>query len=989
MWFGTEKGLNRYDGTSLTVFKHESGNPHSIVLSRVQSLCEDRQGILWVGTWRGLDKLDRASNTFTHYLPNPQAQASTEEWSNVIYTIFEDKHGTLWASGKGLMRFNRAASTFTSMVHHDDSVHDYIQNIVDAVYEDRSGTLWVGAAGALEKFDRSTGKYTQYWIDPNILKGGAPDYGGFHWIQKIYEDRHGVLWLCTNGGPVAFYRATEAFKPYYINRAMEDSSAAQSVSSILEDNAGVLWIGTWGGGLLTYDAHADSFVSHPLDPSLAPFNSVSALYKDRAGTIWVGTNGDGVLKVVQPEKRFTAIRHDPNNSASLQNNDVRFIFQFPFESKSVVYIGTATGPDTFDPKKGILPRAATPERPFSITGGLISRTGTIYTGVEGDGFNKVTLRPYRRKYFSTRDAGLGGSACSMFEDRLGRIWMLTCDVGLPRTTPGLCQFDPKTETFKSFAIGISQPFVAARMIVEDSVDNTPLGWALWIGTNDGLWRYDARHDAFEQFEYSPKDPSSLASNTVTTIFKDSHGTLWIGTDRGLNRLDSKTGGFKKYTEDNGLPDKTVLGILEDKRGRIWVSTQTSIAKLDARLERFTRYSMQDVLPSLRFSAGCSLRGSAGEMYFGGNGGFVLFYPDSIEDNQYVPPVVITGFKKFDRQQLLDSVISEKRVVILSHGDNVFSFEFAVLNFTNPEMNQHAYMLEGHDAAWSYCGTQQYARYLNVEPGSYIFRVKGSNNDGVWNEEGTSITVIITPPFWATWWFRTFAFVGLLVSVGGSIRYIEKKKLMKRIEQLEQERALERERARISQDMHDEVGSSLSEIAILSELAKQKPEEAGTHVQEISERASEVIDSVSEIVWAMNPKNDTLDNLVAHLRRYAVKYLNLAQINCKFNAPDVIPAHHLTAEVRRNLFLVVKEALHNVVKHSRASEVSINAELGDSAITIALEDNGRGFSVDERLPSGNGLANMDKRIADIGGKFKVVSQPGKGTRVEMRIPNYEY
>ncbi len=341
--------------------------------------------------------------------------------------------------------------------------------------------------------------------------------------------------------------------------------------------------------------------------------------------------------------------------------------------------------------------------------------------------------------------------------------------------------------------------------------------------------------------------------------------------------------------------------------------------------------MKEVLPDIRFGPGCCLRSTDGEMYFGGEGGFVIFNPDSIRENLYAPPLVITGFKKFDAAVTLDSAISEKKAIELSYKDNMFSFEFIALNFTHPEENQYAYKLEGHDNDWTYCGNQQYARYINIEEGKYVFRVKGSNNDGVWNEEGISLAVIITPPWWKTAWFTVFLWVSVAGSIGGTARYIEMRKLKKKIDQLERERALEHERARISQDMHDEVGSSLSEISILSELAKKKPEEAGAHIQEISERAAEVIDSVSEIVWAMNPKNDTLDNLVAHVRRYSVKYLSLARIGCKFVAPDTVPATPLAAEVRRNLFLVVKETLHNVVKHSKATEVTMTVECEENRV----------------------------------------------------------
>ncbi len=825
MWFGTEKGLNRYDGSSFTVYKHESGAPSSNVSTRIQSLWEDRQGTLWVGSWNGLLRFDRATGTFSRHLPDPQAP--TDDWSNVIYDLCEDRTGTLWLGGKGLKSFDRSTGKFTFYRHSVPAPHKQIENNIDAVYEDSLGELWLGAAGALERFDRSTQSYTLYWIDEYIRRGLGPDYSGFHWIQKIYEDRSGLLWLCTNGGPVAFDRKTGKFKPYHIYRGVSDSVAVRSVSSVLEDDSGVLWLGNWAGGYMTYNASADSFEAHPLG-MMAPSNSVCTLYKDRAGTIWIGTNGDGVLKVIREQNRFVGFTSDPAQSpgafngipevtSSLQNNDVRFIYQ---DGTGPISIGTATGGDQFDRQKGLFAHWATWDWPYSITGVLTSRfAAVVWTGIEFDGINKVRESPYRRTFFSTREAGFGGSACSFFEDRRAILWMLLSAVGV-------AQFDPQTETFKKLGIGGAQPFVAARMFIEDSIDASKDGWGLWIGTYDGLWRYDARLDAFSRFGHEAKDPRSLSSNTVTTIFRDSHGVLWVGTDKGLNRMDREPGTFEHFTMDDGLPDNAVQGVLEDRRGRLWVSTPKAISALDFPMRRFASYTMREILPGIQIGAGCCLYSDRHEMYFGGNGGFVLFNPDSIRGNMYIPPIVITEFKTFDAPVDLDSAIGERKSVELSFRENVFSFDFAALNFVHPENNQYAYILLGQDTSWNYVGTRQYARYTNVEPGSYTFRVKGSNNDGVWNEVGTSLAVIITPPWWKTTWFTIGLWATALVSLGGSIRYIERRKLKKRIAELEKERVLERERARISQDMHDEVGSSLSEIAILSELAKRKPGEAG-------------------------------------------------------------------------------------------------------------------------------------------------------------------
>ncbi|HUI64660.1 MAG TPA: triple tyrosine motif-containing protein, partial [Bacteroidota bacterium] len=471
---------------------------------------------------------------------------------------------------------------------------------------------------------------------------------------------------------------------------------------------------------------------------------------------------------------------------------------------------------------------------------------------------------------------------------------------------------------------------------------------------------------------------------VMPLCEDQSGTLWVGTDVGLFRYNRDSADFSLVPAARGPETDNIPAMLEDGRGHLWLCTVHGLCRFDPRTGTLRSYDSEDGVTMGSTRIPVAYKSRTGEMFFGGSNGFIRFSPDSIRDNLFIPPVVITGFKVFDKAVPLDSAISEKRAIELSYKDNVFSFEFAALSYTCPAKNHYAFKLEGFDADWVYCGTRRYATYTNLGGGHYTFRVKGSNNDGVWNETGASIAFFIAPPFWETWWFRIFAFFGVLGSVGGSIRYVEMRKLKRRIEQLEHERALERERARISQDMHDEVGSSLSEIAILSELAKKKPEESETHVQEISNLASELIDSVSEIVWAMNPRNDTLDNLVAHLRRYSVKYLNPAGIACQFSAPDVIPAYHLSAETRRNIFLIAKEALHNVVKHAGASRVEITVTLERGTMEIMLGDNGRGFVPAENASSGNGLPSMQTRAESIGGLFTIGSEPGRGTRLGISV-----
>jgi signal transduction histidine kinase len=296
-------------------------------------------------------------------------------------------------------------------------------------------------------------------------------------------------------------------------------------------------------------------------------------------------------------------------------------------------------------------------------------------------------------------------------------------------------------------------------------------------------------------------------------------------------------------------------------------------------------------------------------------------------------------------------------------------------------------MDGIDSGWVQSGTRRYAGYPHLDPGEYVFRVKGSNNDGVWNEVGTSILVTIVPPFWARWWFRILAVVTLFLAIGGGIRYVEMRKLKRRIELLEQERALERERTRISQDMHDEIGAGLTEIGILSELAKrniQSPQEAEIQMQRVSETSRETIASIGEIIWAINPKNDLLDDLVAYLRHYTARYLGPTGITLEFDIPETIPDFHLSAESRRNIFLVMKETLHNIVKHAEATAVVIKVSFTKEHLDILVKDNGKGFSESDTSQFGNGLHNMEKRMRTIGGGLFIGSKPGEGTSVAIGL-----
>lgn len=994
MWFGTMNGFNKYDGYKFTVYTVVPGDTTSIPVRLANTLYEDSNGDIWVNGVGQLARYERATDRFVRYTRSTSVTSMIEE------RLSEGDSTSMWfaTNGGGLHCYNEVTRSFSYYAHDPRDSNTVSSDSLTCLLVDRTGTLWIGGIHGLSSLDKSRRRFTHYAKGPSrpiwalyeepatttgLLWVGAEDGlysynrsqksfshyrndlgGQANDVRNIYCDRKERLWVGTMSCMTGFDRSTGRFTNY-TDLTRGSFWQDHRTWTFHEDRTGTLYVCGNGTPLRKFDERAGRWIE-VLSKDRASFITI---YEDRTGTLWFGTWVDGVLKLDPSQKPFIMYKHVNGDPASLSSSLVTGISQ---DRSGYIWVGSHAGLNKLNPttdkfthyEKGISNDVIWPV--------LEDGHRYLWVGTLGGLDRLDRVRNSFKHYLS------GQAVTSLRTDHNGTLW-----AGIAGGI--LAKYDRFADTFQKYSPPYAEGFGfwEVQAIMEDH------GGLIWMAViGQGLISYNPSTGKWgKQYVWNPHSANwqnELNTFGLHALCLDRHGTLWIGTAAGLYKFNTSSETFTGYARD-----EKVSGIQEDDSGNLWISTMRGVSKFDPRTETFRRYDKSDGVNIGSWSGPTGYRGQTGEMFFGGSSGLLRFHPDSIRDNPYVPPVVITAFSKFNQPVHLDSTISEKKSLELSYKDNMITFEFAALNYTSPGKNQYAYRMIGFDTGWVYSGTERKATYTNLDGGSYIFRVKGSNNDGIWNEEGTSIAVIITPPFWATWWFRGFAFIFVLISVGGTIRYVEKRKLMRRIEQLEQERALERERARISQDMHDEVGASLSEIAILSELAKKKPHEADVHVQEISERAAEVIDNVSEIVWAINPKNDTLDNLVAHLRRYAVKYLGLAQIRCTFNAPDVIPAHHLTAEVRRNLFLVVKEALHNVVKHSGATEVYIDATLRDDSLDITISDKGRGFDLTDNLQAGNGLVGMHKRIADIGGVLRMESELRKGTKIEVHLPNSTY
>ncbi len=620
---------------------------------------------------------------------------------------------------------------------------------------------------------------------------------------------------------------------------------------------------------------------------------------------------------------------------------------------------------------------------------------------------------------------------SIAQDRFGALWLANLYDNC------IFRFDPTTQKFTH-----TFPNLGTTLQVDSK-------GRIWAG-DEGITVFDpadadrirfsgkdSTPHLFTRFRHDANNPNSLADNTIKHFHEDTDGTMWIATIRGLDHFDPATKRFTHYNESNGMPNSYVYGILPDDNGNLWISTNRGLSRFNKADKTWRNYSPYDGLQSYEFDRSSFVRlrkgGTDGRMkgwmLFGGVNGFNIFHPDSVRDNPEKPPVAITnilinekpysdlwrGFGDNTPQHGIAEV-SELTALNLAWTDNTLAFEFAALEFTDPEKNQYAYMMEGIDKSWVQAGTLRTARYAGLPPGDYLFRVRACNNDGVWNEVGTSLRVRIVPPFWRTAWFYALVLVGGIGLVVGTTRMISRQKFKrelalqkerleaarlletKRLEQelalqrerLEKEIALEKERGRISQDLHDELGPGMTKILLLSSIAAQSSEtdsegEGGSEApNELTRAAQEVMKAMAGVVWLTKPENDTLANLAAYIREYADDYLDRAGIRLEWSVASDMPEIIMAGGVRRSVFLVVKECLNNVVKHSGASMAGIAIECAaDRTLRVVLTDNGRGFDPSNTRRFGNGMNNMQRRIEEIGGKFTLASSDA-GTRVEIVV-----
>ncbi|RPH37177.1 hypothetical protein EHM92_03375, partial [bacterium] len=870
MWFGTADGLNRYDGYTFTVYRSNPLDSSSLSDNWIWGLCEDNEGNLWVGTQAGgINRYDRVHDRFVRYTRGRGLSG------NNVAGLTVDPSGILWVGiwGGGVNRYAPESDTFTQYPAGDSRAFSLSDTRVRCLTHDGRGSLWVGTWEGLNRIDLEKGTVEQLTFD---TPGGAGNK-----IQSLAADAHGVLWIGTWGdGLKRLDVSTSRVTSYRHLPGDPRSISDNTVTSITLDGNGRLWIGTFHGGLNWFDAVSGRAVSHTnllSDPASISSNMILSVYRDPVGTLWVGTDGGGINLLNSQRKQFELYPDDSNVRGALSHRLVHCMLQ---DSRGDLWIGTAEGLDRQRSREDSLVhyrhqagRAAKLSH-NSVFALCEDSSGTLWVGTATglDRFDRGR-ESFSHVVLPTESPGQKVTVNAIVADTTGNLWVASSE-------EGLFQIDLRTGSINRCRLSPDTSSSSGRVLLYSLCLSRRGG--LYLGSwGIGLLHFDKQRGVLAHYHHDPADSLSLRHNTVLAMFEDTTGVLWVGTyGGGLDRFDPRTRTFTHFTESEGLPNNVVYGILPDDRGRLWLSTNRGLACYDIAGRACRNFSTVDGLPGDEFNQGAFARNRNGELLFGSVNGLVIVREVDNTINRIMPPIVLTSFTIHEQPAQLGRAIWSMDGIRLNHDQNFFAFEFAALDYILPAKSRYAYILEGLDRDWVECGTRRDARYTNVAPGEYVFRVRSSGSDGFWNVNEAAVRIVIEPPFWRTWWFIALCALAC-VAVGFALYRFRVNRLLE----------MDRLRLRIASDLHDELASNLSTIAMFSRIVQEgvgAASDAGEERAQLQERitalAQESVGSIRDIIWALDPKKETLNDLLTRLEDSILPICRAKEICLRFHRP---------------------------------------------------------------------------------------------------------
>jgi signal transduction histidine kinase/ligand-binding sensor domain-containing protein len=976
MWFGTQHGLNRFDGYDFKVYLPEAGNTNSVSCAYLFSLFKDRDGMLWMGCSQTLDRLDPRTETFTHYrIEGSGANAL----GGTVFHISQDHSGLLWlATGTGLYSLNPASGQVAHYRHSEDNPASLSSDDVFSSGEDREGALWVGTANGLDQFDPKTGLVTFHIPIPDSVS------------ISFFEDHDKRFWIyhATGNGLALYDKAHNTVTPYSFYSEDTPPQAVSGVLGMIEDKQGNLWMATSSGiGLIEMETGRKRFIRyhyHPGDPHSIGSDRLNSVFKARDGNIWTGLdNGVNVFQQTTPQ--FQAFRAEENNPQSLSEGMVSALYD---DASGTLWVGNGSGVDQVDRKTGM--RVASIQCGLSNKPSVIAFVrdshGTMWCGTFSDGLLEYDPVTKRHKHFRHDPA----DPTTISNDRVYQAFFAHNGILWIGTDDGLDRFEPATGTFHTYRVETSsrtsQRYIA---IAEDSKG------ILWLGSyGSGLHRFDPRTGQFTVYSANPADARSLRDSMVSTVHVSGGDIVWAGTQNGLNKLDPSTGRFTAYDVKSGLPGNLIDCIQEDDRGNLWLSTNKGLSRFNLRTEAVANYTVIDGLPGndLTGWSACA-KNRRGELFFGGLAGAVVFAPDKLTESRYVPDLVLTDFQmagvdaRIGNGAILRNAISYTNAITIPHGkDTFFSVAFSGLPFMSPESVHYRYKLEGLDKDWyEVDGSARRASFTTLPAGNYTLRIQAKGFRGPWSEPGVTLGIDVLPAWWATWWVRLL----YAVAVVFAIWWWHRTRMMQVSHQL-LVRAEERinERTRIAQDLHDTLLQGLFSASMQLTIATQSlpnDMEAKSLVQRASEMLTLMIEESRNTVRGLRVhhlKRDSLESAIA-----AVPEDLGSGSNMRCNVVVEGTRRLLRPAIRDQLYWIARESISNALRHSHGTAVETVLEYSRARFRLIVRDDGAG--IDPQMLRSNrsnhwGLVGIRERAQKIGGNITLSSAEGAGTEITLTI-----
>ena len=996
LWIGTKNGLARFDGVRFVAFN--PGNTPAIENARVQRLLIDSAGTLWINTFdgalisfrdgvftkewkeaepstakisqiptRGRESIFAISNggrLIRRPLDAHQpakwhvSQPPVEQTENATYC--EDNEGVMWCLTRNSCIWQVVGDTY-KLIASQEALGSKARRLIT----DQTGKLWVWTDRDIRRWN-GTGFESMMPASPE---------GPFE-MQFLFFPREGGYWTIANG------RFRQAVNRQWTREIPEWRSPLKTEYPIYQqmhqDREGGLWFAPPHEGVfyLSPDGKAKQLGIK----EGVPTDSVNCWFEDREGNIWLGSERGGLVRLRQTHFQTLQLGGDRPSAPAMSVSEDR---------DQAIWVGTS-GNGLIRTKQGRTDRfLASPEplgrHVFSV---LSDAAGRIWASAGAEDLYRVdedAMKPVPGSVHGIK---------VLFADHRDRLWIGT-------KTRLLCLSNDKLQSFEGFS-GTTREDV--RSIAEDRSGN------IWIGLGSGvLYRYDNR----EFVAFKPDDIP--VSHPIWALCPDEDGTLWVGTGGG-GLLRMKDGRFFRYTQKTGLPDDVICQILDDASGHLWIGSKQGVFRLDKEALRACSDGKIATVPSLLFGRGDGLpslectgayqpsawRGHDGTLWFATVGGVAFIDPSKLAANGSPPTVTLESaivdgeLRSIPTNSRIDRSAGRVSpgVLTIPAGGKHLEFQYTGLCFASPGQVRFRYRLEGLEEAWNEVGRRRYAQYSYLRPGSYRFLVSACNSDGVWNETGAALAIEVLPHFWETWWFIGLCGATAISTLATTVYRISSRRLQQKLQRLQRQRAIQEDRARIARDIHDDLGAGLTQITLCSALLRQAPpDRVEEHLRQISETANTLTRAMDEIVWAVNPKNDTLEGLIGYICGFAQEYLRSANVKCRLEMPEQLPAKPVSAEIRHHLFVSIKEALNNILKHADASEVWLRLSLEREFFTLTIEDDGRGMHSTEpgektgaRRSGGQGLGNLKSRMTAVGGECRFSTGPGgRGSRIALKVP----